>query len=214
MNKPYLLFICLTLIKCNGPQARQEKQCVENLKFPELGKFFSQKIVYLLWITKKNIQKSRKKLTVWNFSDRKLSGRKLQNRKAFRKKVSFPKVYERLKKKAFFWFKKEKIPIFLPNQVDINICLFFTNTNKWGLLPHWFGRRPFYISSHFPPRFDVRNLLSAVLRNINLTRWRGAEATEENRRKCFVLVNICGHNNFSNSTTVDPLPPPLLVKSY
>jgi len=48
MNKPYLLFICLTLIKCNGPQAKQEKQCVENLKFPELGKFFSQKIVYLL----------------------------------------------------------------------------------------------------------------------------------------------------------------------
>jgi hypothetical protein len=109
MNKPYLLFICLTLIKCNGPQAKQEKQCVENLKFPELGKFFSQKIVYLLWITKKNIQKSRKKLTVWNFSDRKLSGRKLQNRKAFRKKVSFPKVYQTLKKKAFLWFKKEKV---------------------------------------------------------------------------------------------------------
>ena len=107
MNKPYLLFICLTLIKCNGPQARQEKQCVENLKFPELGKFFSQKTVYLLWITKKNIQKSRKKLTVWNFSDRKLSGRKLQNRKAFRKKVSFPKVYQTLKKKAFLWFKKK-----------------------------------------------------------------------------------------------------------
>ena len=44
MNKPYLLFICLTLNKCNGPQAKQEKQCVENLKFQELGKFFSQKL--------------------------------------------------------------------------------------------------------------------------------------------------------------------------
>ena len=41
--------------------------------------------------------------------DRKLSGRKLQNRKAFRKKVSFPKVYQTLKKKAFLWFKKEKV---------------------------------------------------------------------------------------------------------
>lgn len=112
MNKPYLLFICLTLIKCNGPQAKQEKQCVENLKFPELGKFFSQKIVYLLWITKKSFQRSREKLTGWKFSDRKLSGRKFQNRKAFRKKVSFPKgrfTSESLKKKAFLWFKKEKV---------------------------------------------------------------------------------------------------------
>ena len=47
MNKPYLLFICLTLIKCNGPQAKQEKQWVENLKFPELGKFFSQKKMFI-----------------------------------------------------------------------------------------------------------------------------------------------------------------------
>ena len=29
--------------------------------------------------------------------------------KAFRKKVSFPKVYQTLKKKAFLWFKKEKV---------------------------------------------------------------------------------------------------------
>ena len=103
MNKPYLLFICLTLIKCNGQQAKQEKQCVENLKFPELGKFFSQKIVYLLWITKKNIQKSRKKA----------DSMKLFRQEAIRKKASKQKSLQKESKfsKSLSNFEKESFPL-------------------------------------------------------------------------------------------------------
>ena len=110
MNKPYLLFICLTLIKCNGPQAKQEKQCVENLKISWVGQGFLPKKLFICFESqRKAFRRAEKKLTGLKFSDRKLSGRKLQNRKAFRKKVSFPKVYQTLKKKAFLWFKKEKV---------------------------------------------------------------------------------------------------------
>ena len=103
MNKPYLLFICLTLIKCNGPQAKQEKQCVENLKFPELGKFFSKKNCLFALNHKEKHSEEQKKA----------DSMKLFRQEAIRKKASKQKSLQKESKfsKSLSNFEKESFPL-------------------------------------------------------------------------------------------------------